>query len=143
MKRSVWAIALAIGCAGCLADTAMRNAPEGPVPYRVGFTDGCWSGRYDARGYGHRDLDRSRYRVDDLYRKGWNDGYEKCYRDETAKPPPALVQPPTPEPTPRPIAEGPATSAAEERQAIQRRIKELEEEISGLRTRLRQLPAEP
>lgn len=68
---------MAIFLAGCA--TALSETPDGPIPYREGFQDGCDSG-YQAAGhiYYHWKKSVERFEADKLYASGWQDGYDKC-----------------------------------------------------------------
>lgn len=93
-------LCLLLAVAGCtLEDLRVRHVPEGPVSWRVGYADGCQSGRLEGRG--HRPVergeivDRERMRTDDDYRAGWQKGFEECLQATREGP---LAAEPTPIP---------------------------------------------
>ena len=56
-----------------------------PAAYKVGFMEGCDSGRLSA---GHNSFlfkkDTKRFDTDDVYKQGWNDGFNRCVSGEGA-----------------------------------------------------------
>lgn len=57
---------------------AMAGAQQ-PVAYKVGFMEGCDSGHLSA---GNNSFifkkDTNRFETDDVYKQGWNDGFNRC-----------------------------------------------------------------
>jgi len=50
-----------------------------PVEYKLGFKEGCDSGLVSAGNSSYKvQKDSARYSVDDLYKHGWDDGFNKC-----------------------------------------------------------------
>lgn len=50
-----------------------------PISYRVGYMDGCNSGRLSAGDSSFTfKKDTERTSVDDLYKHGWDDGFSQC-----------------------------------------------------------------
>ena len=69
---------------------SMAGAQQ-PSAYKVGFMQGCDSGRLSAGDNSYlfkKDVDR--FSTDDVYQQGWNDGYDRCASGEGA--PPATYQ---------------------------------------------------
>jgi hypothetical protein len=68
---------LFFGCGACA--TKMNQVPAGPPEYQQGFLAGCDSG-YVAAGhvYYRWNKDVSRYPSDELYKQGWDDGFQTC-----------------------------------------------------------------
>ena len=69
---------------------SMAGAQQ-PAAYKVGFMQGCDSGRLSAGDNSFlfkKDVDR--FNTDDVYQQGWNDGYNRCASGEGA--PPATYQ---------------------------------------------------
>jgi hypothetical protein len=67
---------------------AQVNAMVGvqqPSGYKVGFMEGCDSGRLSA---GNNSFlfkkDTNRFDTDDVYKQGWNDGFNRCVSGEGA-----------------------------------------------------------
>ena len=57
---------------------AMAGAQQ-PVAYKVGFLEGCDSGNVSAgRNLYIFKKDVERFGKDDLYKQGWNDGFNRC-----------------------------------------------------------------
>ena len=74
-------VGLALLCGGCLSERSLAGVPQGPQSWRIGYAQGCASGRAAGRGYGIGEKDVARYRVNDLYRKGWNEGFGGCFEE--------------------------------------------------------------
>ena len=59
-----------------------------PSAYKVGFMEGCNSGRLSA---GNKSFlfkkDADRFETDDVYKQGWNDGFNRCVSGEGAPAP--------------------------------------------------------
>lgn len=159
---------LALACAGCLTEQGLAGVPQGPRSWRIGYAQGCSSGRAAGRGYGIGEKDTARYRVDDLYRKGWNEGFGTCFEEAkehvaarekernsqrlettgesaSVKVRPANVASPTavvvtlPPATPTPTRRTPAVTSRGRRQVLIERIKRLEGELSELKAELKRL----
>lgn len=69
--------------AGCSAqpfiDDRMAEVSNRPEPYRVGFGDGCYSGRFRSNVVEvERKRDDKRMTTDAHYALGWNDGFNRC-----------------------------------------------------------------
>lgn len=77
---SILVLVLAFAAAGCALDEMrLEHVPSGSPSWRGGYADGCQSGRRVQGGQRHRDLDPARYRADDDYRAGWDEGYRQCH----------------------------------------------------------------
>ena len=76
MRHVAFALA-ALSLAAC--ETTMANVPPGPEPFRVGYADGCESGK-DAAGalYSRFRKDVVRFDTDRLYAQGWDNGFSVC-----------------------------------------------------------------
>ncbi len=93
MKKIAIAVVCALGFTGCatydtggpratsIEDVDRAVGAHQPVEYRAGYKDGCDSGYVSAgiTGYAIRK-DTLRYGADDLYRHGWDDGFNACSR---------------------------------------------------------------
>ncbi len=87
---SPWKTALlaVAGLAGCVT-TGPMAVPDGPPGFRQGYVDGCRSGLGDALRDGleaQYRKDEGRYRDDDAYRRGWDEGHGACYEEELKAP---------------------------------------------------------
>lgn len=91
-----WALAIFLGLSVSGCATTYVQAPDGtrttsidhvndkvgitqPISYRVGYRDGCDSGRLSAGDSSFtfiKDIERTN--VDDLYKHGWDDGFNQC-----------------------------------------------------------------
>lgn len=62
-----------------VSSCATERAPPGPPTYREGWKQGCDSG-YVAAGHPYYRYAKnvSRFNADELYKQGWNDGYDLC-----------------------------------------------------------------
>lgn len=133
--------------AGCfLEDRRMLNVPEGTTSWRFGYADGCHSGKRDA-GSVKKKLEKedvARFRSDDDYRAGWEQGYRECYdrqvRDLYSSPTATEAGVATPAPTDTPAAA--ATRAPTPRPSGAGRRAEIEERLEALRKEMRSLEAE-
>lgn len=57
----------------------MQNTHDKPPGYQDGFMNGCGSGFQQGGDEGYLYFkDLRRYESDEQYRKGWQDGLEKC-----------------------------------------------------------------
>ena len=145
MSRSLPLLALVL-LAGCyLEDRRMLNVPEGGTSsWRFGYADGCQSGKSDAGSVKKLEKDLVRFRADDDYRAGWQQGYRECYdrevRDLLASPSPTETGLATPLPAAAPLA--PATRAPTTRASAAGRRAEIEERLESLRKEMRSLEAE-
>ncbi|GIW39643.1 MAG: hypothetical protein KatS3mg076_0220 [Candidatus Binatia bacterium] len=110
---------LVLGLVGCLTERTLRGVPAGERSWRIGYRDGCASARREVAPGEGWDRDRERYRVDDLYRRGWEAGYRECKAERRGRS------------VPSPTAAPEARSGAGER--IERRIEALEKELEELR----------
>jgi len=75
--------------AGCTPfGTPFGPAPEGPVAFRQGYEDGCYSGIADFPddNMQWRRKDEALYRSDADYKRGWDQGYKSCYDQESRHP---------------------------------------------------------
>lgn len=67
---------------------AQVNAMVGvqqPAAYKVGFMEGCDSGRLSAGDNSFLfKKDTNRFDTDDVYKQGWNDGFNRCVSGEGA-----------------------------------------------------------
>jgi hypothetical protein len=154
MKRSVLAFSCLLSACATLEEVRWGSAPEGPSSWRAGFIDGCMSGRQDARGIHHPDVDKARFRADDQYRSGWQQGRDECFqreREALAAPPaptpdtetaalPEPAPPPAPPPPAAPPPLAPAADTGHRRAEIERRIVELKRELGALEAELSRLP---
>ena len=82
MNKQVAAVLVLIGLSGCATSMKEVDREVGagqPVPYKVGFKDGCDSG-YVAAGHPYYKFkkDIARYSRDELYKQGWDDGFRVC-----------------------------------------------------------------
>lgn len=181
MRRKLVVAVLGLVFASCfnLTERGLRGVPSGPMSWRIGYSDGCRSGRLTVLDYGYWQRDKERYRIDDLYRQGWDEAFRACAeraRAEQSSPvaavraatpvgagapvaaTPALVaSPPTEEATPPPVVPQLPTSletvgekppkpeqaapspASTQRDAITERIRQLEDEVSRLKSQLQQV----
>ena len=58
-----------------------------PAAYKVGFMEGCDSGRLSAGDNSFLfKKDTDRFDTDDVYQQGWNDGFNRCVSGEGAPP---------------------------------------------------------
>ena len=58
-----------------------------PVEYKLGFKEGCDSGLVSAGNSSYKvQKDSHRYSVDDLYKHGWDDGFNKCKQYKVQSP---------------------------------------------------------
>ncbi|NIQ02925.1 MAG: hypothetical protein GWM98_23230 [Nitrospinaceae bacterium] len=91
-------VILAVLCSGCVIHSRGRTYVQQPVyqattfaqvnamvgvqqpsEYKVGFMAGCDSGRVSAGDTSFTfKKDTPRFEKDDLYRQGWNDGFNRC-----------------------------------------------------------------
>lgn len=80
------AIAPIIFLSGCASMTSPED--KSSASYQSGYTAGCTSGTERNERFG-RDVNRdeTRYENNDLYRRGWNEGYRTCGGPETGKDP--------------------------------------------------------
>ena len=63
---------------------AMVGAQQ-PAAYKVGFMEGCDSGRLSAGDNSFLfKKDTNRFDTDDVYQQGWNDGFNRCVSGEGA-----------------------------------------------------------
>ncbi len=65
---------------------SMAGAQQ-PAAYKVGFMEGCDSGRLSAGDNSYlfkKDVDR--FNTDDVYQQGWNDGHSRCASGEGSAP---------------------------------------------------------
>lgn len=76
MKRIV-AVAVMVVLSGCA--TTMREVPQGPPTYQEGYAAGCNSGNVAAgHPYYRFTKDIQAYASDQLYKQGWDDGFQVC-----------------------------------------------------------------
>jgi len=68
-----------LACATSMESTNRQVGSNQPTPYKAGYCAGCDSG-YVAAGnpYYRFKKDVNRYKEDDLYKQGWNDGFSVC-----------------------------------------------------------------
>ena len=73
----------ALLCAAAAASCALRDDPYGEA-----YGRGCLNGFRDAGGdfNDYAPKDEMRYATDPNYRKGWDDGYSKCYERQIRTP---------------------------------------------------------
>ena len=56
-----------------------------PAAYKVGFMEGCDSGRLSSGNNSYLfKKDTNRFDTDDVYKQGWNDGFNRCVSGEGA-----------------------------------------------------------
>lgn len=144
MSRSLPLLILVLLCGCILEDRRMINVPEGgSSSWRFGYADGCQSGKSDAGSVKKLEKDLVRFRADDDYRAGWQQGYRECYdrevRDLYASPSPTETAGPTPLAT-APPAPTPRASGAGRRAEIEERLESLRKEMRSLETELESLP---
>ncbi len=54
-----------------------------PAAYKVGFMEGCDSGRLSSGNNSYLfKKDTNRFETDDAYKQGWNDGFNRCLSGE-------------------------------------------------------------
>lgn len=96
---------LGLFLSGCYAHYQGRYYAEGPAPllstsmaqvdemvgtqqpaaYKVGFMEGCDSGRLSAGNTSYLfKKDADRFETDDVYKQGWDDGFNRCVSGEGA-----------------------------------------------------------
>jgi len=77
MRRKLVVAVLGLVFASCfnLTERGLRGVPPGPMSWRIGYSDGCRSGRLTVLDYGYWQRDKERYRIDDLYRQGWDEAF--------------------------------------------------------------------
>jgi len=96
---------LGLFLSGCYAHYQGRYYAEGPAPllstsmaqvdemvgtqqpaaYKVGFMEGCDSGSLSAGNTSYLfKKDADRFETDDVYKQGWNDGFNRCISGEGA-----------------------------------------------------------
>ena len=62
-----------------LAQVNSMVGAQQPAAYKVGFMEGCDSGRVSAGDNSYifkKDVER--FKTDDVYQQGWNDGFNRC-----------------------------------------------------------------
>ncbi len=62
-----------------LAQVNSMVGAQQPAAYKVGFMEGCDSGRVSAGDNSYifkKDVER--FKTDDIYQQGWNDGFNRC-----------------------------------------------------------------
>lgn len=68
-----------------LAQVDAMVGNQQPAAYKVGFMEGCDSGRLSA---GNNSFlfkkDTDRFETDDVYKQGWNDGFNRCLSGDGA-----------------------------------------------------------
>lgn len=74
-------LSLAAALAGC--DTW---PPGGPPNYRLGYSDGCWTGYAEAGRQTAFATKRNLYGADADYKRGWHEGYDVCFEEEVRTP---------------------------------------------------------
>ena len=92
MLRFAVLLILSLSLAACsvfqpltMAQTNAKLGGYGSYDFRVGFHGGCQSGYRNAGNpYNPYNKDRPRYETGGDYRKGWDEGYERCYAEYTA-----------------------------------------------------------
>lgn len=68
---------VAIALAAC--ETPVSMAPSGPEPFRIGYAEGCDSGKSAAGNlYARFKKDVTRFGSDALYAQGWENGFSVC-----------------------------------------------------------------
>lgn len=74
----IFVLLILVGCATTSTEVN-RYAAGQPFEYKEGFQAGCNSG-YVAAGHPYYKFNKNvkRYNVDDLYRTGWDDGFNVC-----------------------------------------------------------------
>jgi len=67
------------GCATPMQQTERDIGSHQPQEYKEGYTDGCGSGQ-KAGGYIYAKFNKDviRYSTDQLYKQGWDDGFNIC-----------------------------------------------------------------
>lgn len=76
MKHLAFAL-VALSLAAC--ETSMATVPSGPEPFRVGYAEGCDSGKSAAgHVYARFRKDVARFGSDALYAQGWDNGFSVC-----------------------------------------------------------------
>lgn len=75
--RSIALVVMCLVLGGCA--TQMREVPSGPPEYQQGYAAGCNSGNVAAgHPYYRFTKDISQYASDQLYKQGWDDGFQVC-----------------------------------------------------------------
>jgi uncharacterized protein YceK len=79
MKKMFALIAVAVltQVAGCAQMLGYETPTEGPYEYRLGYYEGCKSGRASAN-YGKMVKNVDLYRDNADYKIGWDDAYAHC-----------------------------------------------------------------
>jgi len=80
--RAVLALAAALALAACY--NMPQDSPPGTPDYRQGYANGCDSGLSDADNpYYHVIKDPALYGGNADYRRGWDEGHQKCFDQYT------------------------------------------------------------
>jgi len=88
-KKMRWTVLFLFLISGCITYPDPRATSIGevdtivgadqPAEYRVGFREGCDSGHNTAGSSAYSfSKDAARYTQDELYKSGWDDGFENC-----------------------------------------------------------------
>ena len=81
-KLKIFIILLIVMIMGCATSMQEVNSTVGagqPLEYNIGYMDGCDSGNMAAgHPYYRFYKDVSRYKKDDNYKIGWDDGFNVC-----------------------------------------------------------------
>lgn len=82
MLRFMMIAVMMTGLSGCMTPAQWVDSEVGanqPADYKLGYLDGCPSGKKATGDFGSRfTKDVSRYGTDALYKQGWDDGYSVC-----------------------------------------------------------------
>ncbi len=84
--KALIAISAAALLAGCSTETVDKRVAAQSPAYQQGWSDGCESGLYrrdveysgTPRASDRFERDSERYRTDQEYARGWNDGEKGC-----------------------------------------------------------------
>ena len=80
MRRIILVSAFLLsGCATSLRQADSVVGTNQPIEYREGYAEGCDTGTSAAGNpYYHFRKDVNSYRIDALYKQGWDDGFNIC-----------------------------------------------------------------
>ena len=82
MNNRFWllmATVLAVGCSSSMETRVQEKFPDRPPAYREGYIVGCGSGHAEAAHIEDKvPRDVNRIQSDQIYAKGWFDGFESC-----------------------------------------------------------------
>ena len=77
LERAGATVLATLALAACADSGSERHANLSGFPpaFQQGYSEGC-----ESAGTRHTRRDEGRYRSDDSYMQGWNDGYSVCRR---------------------------------------------------------------